>query len=166
MKSNIALIGMPSVGKSTIGVILAKILGYRFIDTDILIQNNTKLLLSDIIEKFGTEKFIKIENDTIKNIIDINCVIATGGSAVYGFEGMNNLKKISTVIYLKEDFEVLSKRLQDIKGRGVVLKEGQTIYDIYAERSPLYEKYADIIIDEENRNVEETIKIILNQLKE
>ena len=161
-KSNIVLIGMPGVGKSTIGVILAKVLGYQFIDTDLVIQKEEGKLLKDIIAKVGPEGFIEVENRINASIEAENAIIATGGSVIYGRKAMEHLSSIGTIIYLSLPFEELEKRLSDIKGRGVVLKEGQTLKDLYYERTPLYEKYPDIVIDEKGLNVEETIDKILN----
>lgn len=157
---NIILIGMPGVGKSTAGVVLAKVLGYKFIDADLLIQQEEQRLLHEIIAQEGTEGFLKIENRVNAGIETEKAVIATGGSVVYGSEAMEHLKSIGIIVYLKLPYEILKKRLKDIKGRGVVLKEGQTLRDLYEERVPLYEKYADIIIDETDRDVEQTIESI------
>lgn len=159
--NNIILIGMPGVGKSTVGVILAKELGYQFIDSDLLIQRQEKRLLKEIIEKEGVDGFIAVENRINASIEVSDSVIATGGSVVYGKEAMEHLKKIGTVIYLKISYKVISKRLGDLKGRGVVLRKGQDLKDIYDERTVLYEKYADIIIDEENKDIEKTLQTIL-----
>ncbi|MCI8669599.1 MAG: shikimate kinase [Lachnospiraceae bacterium] len=161
MKNNIILIGMPGVGKSTVGVILAKIMGYHFIDADIVIQQQEQKLLKDIIAEQGVEGFIQVENRINASIDGNQCIIATGGSVVYGEEAMEHYRRIGTVIYLKQSFDVLSVRLRDIRGRGVVLKPGQDLKDLYMERCSLYEKYADIVIDERNLNVEETIDKIL-----
>ena len=161
---NIVLIGMPGVGKSTIGVILAKVLGYNFIDTDILIQESTGRLLSQIINENGIDEFINIENNINSNLKVEKSVIATGGSVVYGKEAMNNLKKIGRVVYLKQDFNTISERVSNINGRGVVLRDNQTFKQLYDERTPLYEKYADIIVDEGALSVEDTLKILLNKL--
>ncbi|HIS56226.1 MAG: shikimate kinase [Lachnospiraceae bacterium] len=149
---NITLIGMPASGKSTVGVLLAKRLGLSFIDTDILIQEQEKCLLKDIIAKEGLEGFMKVENQVNRDVQAKNAVIAPGGSVVYGQEAMEHLKAISTVVYLKLNFEELEKRLGNLKDRGVVLKDGMTLRDLYAERVPLYEKYADIIVDEEGKD--------------
>ena len=164
MKNNIVLIGMPGVGKSTVGVVLAKILGYQFIDADIVIQQETKKLLKDIISEEGGEGFIEIENRINASINVVNTVIATGGSAVYGEDAMKHYKEIGTVVYLRLGYDEINKRLSDIKNRGVVLKNGQNLLDIYEERCVLYEKYADIIIDEEGLNVEETIERIVSSI--
>ncbi len=161
MKDNIVLIGMPGVGKSTIGVVLAKVMGYQFIDADLVIQEKEGKLLCEIIEEVGTEGFIEVENRINSQIEAKHAIIATGGSVVYGVEAMAHLKEIGTVIYLKLPFEELNQRLSDIKGRGVVLKDGQTLLDLYEERVLLYEKYADIIVDEYQLNVEQTIEKIM-----
>lgn len=160
-KSNVVLIGMPGVGKSTIGVVLAKVLGYRFIDADLVIQEKEKKLLREIIAEVGAEGFIEVENRINSEIMAEHAIIATGGSVVYGADAMTHLKEIGTVIYLKLPYDTLEKRLNDIKGRGVVLKEGQTLRGLYEERVPLYEKYADLIVDENELNVEQTIEKIL-----
>ena len=163
--NNIILIGMPGVGKSTIGVILAKIMGYRFVDADIVIQEQEGRLLKDIIAQEGVDGFIKIEDRVNRNLNMKKAVIATGGSAVYGKNAMQNDKETSTIIYLKLDYETLDNRLSDIKGRGVVLRDGQTLKDIYDERTKLYEKYADIIIDEGSLDVEKTVERLLEELE-
>ena len=162
---NIVLIGMPGVGKSTVGVVLAKVLGYQFIDADLLIQKKMNMVLSEIIKREGTDGFMKIENDVNASIEADRTVIATGGSVVYCEEAMEHLKSIGTVIYLKLSLESLSKRLGNLVGRGVVLKKGQTLEHLYDERTPLYEKYADLTIDEENQELEDTLQTILNCYK-
>lgn len=164
-KNCIILIGMPGVGKSTAGVVLAKILGYHFVDADIVIQQKEGRLLRDIIESEGVEGFIETENRINSEIDGKKTVIATGGSVVYGREAMEHYKQIGTIVYLKLGYEAIAGRLGDIKNRGVVLKEGQDLKSLYDERCVLYEKYADIIINEAGLNVEETISKILSQLK-
>lgn len=161
---NIVLIGMPGVGKSTIGVILAKIMGYKFVDTDIIIQEQEGKLLKDIIEEKGVDGFIEIENSINMNLNVKESVIATGGSAVYGIQAMEHFKETSVIVYLKLDYDTLNSRLNDIKGRGVVLRNGQTLSDIYNERTTLYEEYSDIVIDEMGLNAEKTIQTILEVL--
>lgn len=163
--SNVVLIGMPGVGKSTVGVILAKVLGYHFVDADILIQEQEDRLLREIIEEDGVDGFIEIENRVNSQIQEENAVIATGGSVVYGKEAMENLSRIGTVIYLQLDYEPLSKRLGDLKGRGVVLREGQTLQNLFDERTPLYDKYADIVVNEAGLTVEETLDAVVDGLK-
>lgn len=164
MKDNIVLIGMPGVGKSTVGVILAKMIGYQFIDADLLIQKQEGKLLHEIIAEKGTDGFIEIEERVNASIEASYTIIATGGSVVYGKKAMEHLSRIGTVVYLKVPYDTLEKRLEDIKGRGVVLKEGQTLRTLYDERTPLYEKYADIEISEDDLNVEQTVEKLLERL--
>lgn len=163
-KNNIVLIGMPGVGKSTIGVILAKELGYQFVDSDLLIQKRERKLLRQIIARDGVDGFIAIENEVNASIRAENSVIATGGSVVYGKEAMEHLKKIGTVVYLKLNYKSLEKRLGNLKGRGVVLRPGQDLRALYEERTVLYEKYADVVVDEENKDIETTLQTILECL--
>lgn len=163
-KSNIILIGMPGVGKSSIGVVLAKAIGYEFIDTDLLIQAREHRLLSEIIEAEGSERFLQIENEVNAGLETEHAVIAPGGSVIYGKEAMEHFQKIGTVVYLRLPYEQLKRRLGNLKGRGVVLKEGQTLRDLYEERSKLYEKYAEITIDEKNRDIDATLWAIRDAL--
>ena len=151
--NNVTLIGMPGSGKSTIGVILAKALGYQFLDTDLVIQKEEKRKLSQIIAEEGPEGFKRIENRVNASIHVTDTVIAPGGSVIYCPEAMEHLKSIGQVVYLKLSLESLSKRLGNLRGRGVLLKEGQ--------RVPLYEKYADIVVDEEGKDLEESLKAVL-----
>ena len=144
--NNIILVGMPGVGKSTVGVVLAKILGYHFVDADIVIQQ-------------------KDENKINSEINGKKTIIATGGSVIYGKEAMEHYKQIGCVIYLKLDYDTLINRLGDIKNRGVVLKDGQTLKDLYDERCKLYEKYADIVVDEAGLDVEKTIDRLVENLQ-
>lgn len=162
---NIVLIGMPGAGKSTIGVILAKVLGYQFIDADLVIQEQEKRLLKDIIAEEGLERFIEIENRVNASIQAQQTVIATGGSVIYGEEAMKHLREIATVIYIKLSYQTLTERLGNIKQRGVVLKEGQDLYGLYEERCPLYEKYSHIIIEAEGMEIEELMECIAEKIK-
>lgn len=154
---NVVLIGMPGSGKSTIGVVLAKVLGYEFLDTDLLIQKREHRKLSRIIAEQGIEKFLEIENDVLKSLNADHHVIATGGSAIYGKEGMEHLKETGTVLYLKIGYKELCERLGDLTARGVVLKKGQSFEELYKERIPLYESYADIVIDEKNKYIRQIV---------
>ncbi|MCR4638090.1 shikimate kinase [Ruminococcus sp.] len=162
---NIILIGMPAVGKSTVGVILAKLLGYSFVDTDLLIQEREGKLLKNIIAEKGIDGFIETENRILSRLDAENSVISTGGSVIYGDEAMKNLSRNGTVIYLKLDYNKLKYRLHNIKNRGVVIREGQSLSSLYRERTPLYERYADIIIDENGCNIEKTVVRIMESLK-
>ena len=163
-KSNIVLIGMPGVGKSTLGVVLAKELGYEFVDADLLIQKRENRLLKEIIEDEGVEGFLQIENDVNASIETDKTIIATGGSVVYGKEAMEHLKAIGTIVYLSLDYDTLDSRLGSLKGRGVVLKDGQDLKTLYEERVPLYEKYADVVVDEKGLDLEATLTAVLAQL--
>ena len=166
---NITLIGMPGAGKSTLGVLLAKALGYRFIDTDLMIQERTGELLYKTIEKNGIDEFIALEEDTLCQINLEKTIIATGGSAVYGDKAMTHLKSIGVVVYIKLSYEEVYKRVKNITTRGVVMKHGKTLEDVYYERAPLYDKYADIVVDCDSMNIEECINTLvdrINDLKE
>ena len=154
---NIVLIGMPSAGKSTVGVVLAKTLGMGFIDTDLEIQEKTGRLLQAIINEDGIEDFLKIEEAVMLAVDVKNTVIATGGSVVFCNNAVEHLKVEGLVVYLKVSFEEIEKRLDDITTRGVVLANGQSLRDMYEQRAPLYEKYSDIIIDCSDKGVEEII---------
>lgn len=144
--SNIVLIGMPGAGKSTIGVVLAKRMGYRFVDSDLVIQEKYGKLLHELIEENGVEGFWKIENDVNAGLETDKSVIATGGSAVYGESAMEHLRSIATVVYLQLPLEEVAERLGDLNERGVTLRPGQDLESLYYERVPLYEKYAHVTI--------------------
>ena len=160
-ESNITLIGMPGAGKSTVSIGLAKLLCKTFIDADLVIQHNEGKRLHKIIEEIGNDKFLKLENHTLANLNVHNAIVSTGGSAIFGKEAMEHLKKTSTVVYLRVPYDVIQQRLGSLKRRGVVFEEGQTLRDIYDVRCPLYEKYADIVVDCNNdTDIQETaIKI-------
>ncbi|MCQ2536828.1 MAG: shikimate kinase [Lachnospiraceae bacterium] len=162
---NISLIGMPGVGKSTVGVILAKELGLQFVDTDLLIQNREHRLLKDIIKDDGIDGFMKVESDVIKSLDCTASLIATGGSVVYGEEAMAHLKEISTVVYLSLPYDKLKTRLGSLTKRGVVLRTGQDLRALYDERIPLYEKYADVVVSEVGLTIEETVNQIIDIIK-
>ena len=162
-KTNIVLIGMPASGKSTVGVILAKVLGMDFIDTDLVIQQKEDSLLYEIINDRGVEGFLRCEEEALLSINTVNTVIATGGSAVYSERGMKHLSENGAIIYLKVEKDKLFDRLHEIRERGVVLRDGESLDEMYEERSVLYEKYADIIIDEGDSSIEETVRRIIDR---
>jgi shikimate kinase len=164
-KDNLILIGMPASGKSTVGVILAKVIGYDFIDSDLLIQKKEGMRLADIIKNKGIDGFLEVENEVNASIEASQCVIATGGSAVYGEEAMKHLREIGAVIYLQVDYSVIQKRLHNIRQRGVVLRQGQTLQDLYDERTVLYEKYADLIVREGSGEIEAVVARIIRTLR-
>ncbi|MGC6174400.1 shikimate kinase [Lacrimispora sp. 38-1] len=163
---NITLIGMPASGKSTVGVLLAKRLGYSFVDVDIVIQEQEGRLLKEIIAEEGLEGFLDVENRVNAELSVHNSVIAPGGSVIYGKEAMEHLKKISTVVYLKLSYEAVEERLGNLTDRGVVLKDGMTLKDLYEERIPYYEKYADITVDETGVDAGGIVDILRNMLEE
>ena len=162
---NIVLIGMPGVGKSSAGVVLAKVLGYEFVDTDLVIQREEKRLLKDIIAMDGNDAFLAIENRINASIDVHNSVIATGGSVIYGKEAMEHLKSIGTIVYLRASLQTIQSRLLNLEGRGVAMKSGQSLEDLYYERIPLYEQYADIIVDMDGATIEETVRNMHKILK-
>ena len=162
---NIIFIGMPASGKSTVGVVVAKRLGYGFVDTDLLIQAQEKKLLKEIIAEVGNEGFLQIENQVNRDVNVERSVISPGGSVVYCEEAMNHFKEIGPVVYLQVPFETINQRISNAKNRGVVLKEGQTLKDLYDERTALFEKYADYTISEEGLSLEETIDEVLDLLE-
>lgn len=163
-KSSIILIGMPGVGKSTAGVVLAKILGCKFIDSDLLIQEREGRLLKEIIADEGSGRFIRIENEVNASINDKRSVIATGGSVIFGEEAMEHLRSIGTVVYLRASQGTLSERLQSLDERGVVFKSGGTLADIFAERTPLYEKYADVTVETDGLSINGIVDAIMKEV--
>lgn len=166
MKKNIVMIGMPGAGKSTIGVILAKELRYRFVDSDLVIQEKEGRLLREIIASEGLDRFIEIENQANLVIEATESVIATGGSVIYGKEAMEQFHERDIVVYLKLSYESISERIGDPKKRGVVLRENQTLKDLYDERCPLYEKYAHITVDADDMGIGEVMHTVRDRLAE
>ena len=163
--NNITLIGMPASGKSSIGVVLAKRLGMQFIDVDLVIQEKTGMLLKEIIAKHGDEGFRKIEDDINAQLNVQNAIIAPGGSVIYGERAMKHLRKISTVVYLQLSYNALKSRLGNLTERGVSFKDGQTLKDLYDERVPMYEKYADLTVEEMKKSINKIIKEICERLQ-
>lgn len=155
--NNIILIGMPGVGKSTVGVVLAKNLGYHFMDSDLVIQQKYGKLLHELITEKGLEGFLQIEDEVNAAIETNKTIIATGGSAIFGERAMQHLKSIGKVVYLMLPYEEIENRLGDLQQRGVAMQEGETLRDIYKVRTPLYEKYADYIVDCENKEIREIV---------
>lgn len=162
---NIALIGMPGVGKSTVGVVLAKNMGMSFLDSDLVIQEQEGKKLHELIEEHGIDGFLEIEARVNASLNPKTAVIATGGSAVYSEQAMQHLKSIAMVCYLKLPYENIEERLGDLAERGVVLREGETLRQLYEERIPLYEKYANITVECENKNIREIVTELSKRLK-
>ena len=161
---NLTMIGMPSSGKSVIGVLLAKRLGMSFLDLDLLIQERSGKLLRQLIEEHGREDFLRIEEGYASALSVRNTVISPGGSIGYEREAMRHLREISTIIYLDISYPEMERRIGDITARGVAIPEGYTLLDLYRERAALYEKDADIRIDEEGLSPEETAERIIELL--
>ncbi|MBR4759238.1 MAG: shikimate kinase [Lachnospiraceae bacterium] len=165
-RDNVILIGMPASGKSTVGVILAKILGLDFVDTDIVIQQREGARLQEIIESRGIDGFLQCEEAAVLGLAVSNTVVATGGSVVYSDAAMKHLAAGGSVVYLKVGFEDLKKRLKDIKERGVVLRPDESIETMYKTRTALYEKYADLTVAEEGSSIEDTVQAVMKGLRE
>ena len=165
MKNNIVLIGMPGSGKSTIGKLLAKEINKIAIDGDTIIEQKEGMKLQEIINTKGNDYFTKLEDKVLSNLECDNYVISPGGSVCYYPNAMKHLSEIAEVIYLKVSFEELEKRVNNLDSRGIVFKPNQTFRDLYNERTPLYEKYAGLVIDSSGLTPNETIKLLLEQLQ-
>lgn len=163
--SNIVLIGMPTSGKTTIGTELSAIIGYGYIDSDSVIVARAGKNLRDLIAELGNEGYLDFEAKVNAEIAADRCVIATGGSAVYRENGMRKLKENAVVVYLKMSYEEMCRRLGDIAARGVVLKEGFTLCDMYDERVPLYEKYADYTVEIDGKTLSECVRAVREALE-
>jgi len=145
-KNNIILIGMPGSGKSTMGVLFAKNMNYRFLDVDFLIQEHEGKRLYEVIEEKGNDYFLKVEDEINAGLMVERTVISTGGSVVYCENAMKHLKSIGTVIYIKVPEKEIERRITNFSTRGIIIKSGDTLEDLYNERTPLYEKYADLTV--------------------
>lgn len=165
MKDNLILIGMPGCGKSTIGVLLAKNLAYGFLDSDLVIQEQAGKKLQDLINDMGPADFASFEDMVNATLVPSRTVIATGGSAVYGTRAMEHFKAIGTVVYLRTSLEEIKRRIKDFDTRGIVVPEGQTFDDVFNERVPLYEKYADITVDTDSGELWDIVETISFELK-
>lgn len=165
-EKNIVLIGMPGAGKSTVGVVAAKRMGFQFVDSDLVIQEKCGRLLHELIEENGVEGFWRLENDVNASLNVKHSVIATGGSVCYEAEAMEHLSRIGTIVHLALSLSSLEERLGDLNARGVTLRPGQTLTDLYKERVPLYEKYADITIDCEGKQLREVALEVCDRINE
>ncbi|MBN1795876.1 MAG: shikimate kinase [Sedimentisphaerales bacterium] len=163
-KSNVVLIGMCGSGKSTVGVLLAKALGKRFLDNDVFIQAAEGKTLQQIIDEKGLDEFCRIEEEYVICIDLENAVIATGGSVVYSEKAMSYLKKIGTIVHLDLPYEIIEQRVRDLYTRGVVMEKGQTLKSLYEKRQPLYEKYAEVTIDCAGKTHEQIVEEIINKV--
>jgi len=162
---NITLIGMSGAGKSTIGVLLAKALGYEFVDTDLMIQKKEGKLLQEIIDEKGIEYFLTVEGQVIESIKAEKSIISTGGSVIYKSNAMKHLSEISEVIYLQVSFKEIERRLENITTRGIVMEKPMTLKDVYEERISLYEKYADFKLNCDEMGIEEIISFLTQKYK-
>lgn len=157
---------MPGSGKSTCGVIAAKVMLKNFFDTDLLLQGLEQSRLQDLIDSKGVGYFYEAEEKAILSLNIEAAVIATGGSVIYSEKAMEHLRSLGTVIYLHLEYETMMKRINNFTTRGIVVKNGETLFDMYNERLPLYEKYADKIIYCDNNTVEETVEEIVKAVNE
>lgn len=165
MRESIVFIGMSGAGKSTVGVLLAKALGLGFVDTDIVIQQQTGRTLQDILDKDGIYAFLKIEEDAVTGLRAPKCVIATGGSVVYSPAAMSALGRQGIIVYLSAPFSELETRLTNISTRGIVIRPGATLRQVFDERKPLYEKYCDITVDCSGSDTEKCVAGTIEALK-
>jgi len=161
---NIVLIGMPGCGKSTVGVVLAKQMAMDFVDSDLVIQRETGTRLSALLDQYGDEGFREIENSINARLDVKQSVIATGGSVIYGEEAMRHLKEIGMVVYLKLSYEQIEDRLGDLHARGVTIRPGQTLRDLYNERCPIYEQWADLVVHCDHMRLREVVLYIADRL--
>ncbi|NLF34623.1 MAG: shikimate kinase [Clostridiales bacterium] len=161
---NLVLIGMPGSGKSSVGVLLAKTLGYGFLDVDLLIQQREGALLQHLVDRLGSEGFLDAEARVIRTVACRSTVVAPGGSAVCRPDAMDHLKALGTVVYLRLPCEALEKRIRNMGTRGIVMAPGQTFRDLYNERVPLYDRYADLTVDAEGQTLEETVDAVRQAL--
>ena len=162
---NVVLIGMPGSGKSTVGVLLAKALGYDFLDVDLVIQKREHALLQDILDRRGLDAFLQAEEDAVCSVSCENTVIAPGGSAVCREKAARHLKSLGPVVYLKVPLAELSGRIQNLSTRGIAMAPGETLAHIYDYRAPLYQKYADLTVAVDRQTLEETVEQVLCALK-
>ena len=164
---NVTLIGMPGSGKSTVGVLLAKLLGYQFLDVDLLIQEREGALLQEILDSRGTQSFLDAEEAAVLSLTCRHTVIAPGGSAVCRERAALRLKELGPVVYLQVPLKELSRRIRNLSTRGIAMEPGQTLADVMAYREPLYRKYADLTVAcPPGQELAETAQIVLERLME
>lgn len=163
-EQNVVLIGMPGVGKSTVGVVLAKLLNRDFIDTDVVIQSRENRSLQQIMREEGRDRFCELEERYVLSLQCRRAVIATGGSVVYSDVAMEHLAEDGVIVHLDAPLSLVQKRVKDVGERGVAMMPGQTLEDLYAERQSLYRRWARISVSTEGRDHEEVLHQILIRL--
>lgn len=161
---NITLIGMPGSGKSTVGVVLAKVLGYHFLDADLLIQAQQGALLQELLDAHGTEAFLDMERDAIRSISCRRTVIAPGGSCVLREDAMAHLKRLGKIVYLRLGYGELERRIFNLDSRGIAFAPGQGLAEVYAQRVPLYDRWADLAVDVDGQSLRETLDTVLHAI--
>lgn len=162
---NITLIGMPGSGKSTVGVVLAKKLGYGFVDADLVIQARQGALLQELLDRFGLDAFLDMERDAIRSIACRRTVIAPGGSCVLRADAMEHLKDLGRIVYLRLGFTELEQRITNLADRGIAFAPGQGLREVYDQRAPLYERWADLVVDADGQSLRETLTAVVHALK-
>ena len=160
----ITLIGMPGSGKSTVGMLLAKTLGFDFVDVDLLIERREGAPLQQVLDAHGTDEFLNLEAEAICSVPGGRKVIAPGGSVICRAKGIEHLKQLGPVVYLRLPCPVLEQRIQNMDSRGIAFQPGETLKDIYEYRTPLYEKYADIIVDGDCPSLEDSLAAVVQAL--
>lgn len=161
---NIILIGMPGSGKSTVGVVLAKTLGLRFLDVDLLIQEREGALLQALIDRQGVERFLDLERDAVCSLNCRGTVVAPGGSCVCREESIAHMRRLGTVVYLQLSLEDVTGRIHNLASRGVALSPGQTLADVYQNRAPLYERCAHLTVPTGGQSLADTVEAVKNAL--
>lgn len=162
--NTISLIGMPGAGKSTVGVILAKQTGLRFVDTDLDIQVRENATLQEILESQGFRRLREIEHEVLMDVTIDHALVSTGGSVVYSEDVMLRLKAAGPVVYLEADLQSLERRIGAAPPRGIASDTDQGFAGVYAERTPLYARYADVTVDACSGNADQVAAQIIAAL--
>lgn len=162
---NLTLIGMPGSGKSTVGVVLAKTLGFSFLDVDLVIQERQGALLQELLDRFGDQGFLDLEGETIRSLTPHRTVLAPGGSCVLRQSAMAHLKSLGPIVYLRLSYPALEGRIHNLATRGIAFAPGQTLKDVYDQRCPLYERWADVTVDADGQRLEATLAAVRAAVK-
>ncbi len=162
---NLTLVGMPGSGKSTVGVVLAKTLGYSFLDVDLVIQERQGALLQELLDTHGDQGFLDIEGATIRSLSPQKTVLAPGGSCVLRSDAMAHLRSLGPIVYLRLSYPALERRINNLATRGIAFAPGQTLKDVYDQRCPLYEQWADLTVDADGQRLEDTLAAVTRALK-